>query len=163
MNYKRLIPVALVIALISGLYILIAQYFQISALWLPYISWASYFMIGGKTAILPKLIAGFFIGMLIGLFTVLCINPISVLVGTQLALPLIVFVMVFIILLFELVESIDLIPAYFLAYTSYFAYYYGGFGGAKATPFGILPLFFCLLMIGLILGVISVKVRKKIY
>lgn len=162
MKLTQLFPSALVIALISGLYILIAQYFQVSALWLPYIGWSAYCIAGGKTSILPKMIAGLAGGMFIGVLTVLSIGPAAGFAGSTLALPLVVFFMVLFILLMELIKPLDMIPAYFFAYSSYFAYFYGKFGGKEATPVSILPDFFVLLMIGLGLGYLTSEIRRKI-
>lgn len=162
MKLSQLFPSVLAIALVSALYIFIVQYFQISALWLPYIGWSVYCIAGGKPSLLPKMIAGFAGGMFVGVLTVLSIGPATGFIGSTLALPLVVFFMVLFILLMELIKPIDMIPAYFFAYSSYFAYFYGKFGGEKATSVGILPEFFVLLMIGLGLGFLTAEIRRKI-
>lgn len=162
MKFTQLLPSALVIALISGIYIYIAQYFQVSALWLPYISWSAYFIIGAKPSLLPKMTAGFAGGMFIGLFTVFAIGPAAGFVGSTLALPVVVFFMALFILLMELIKPVDLVPVYFFSYASYFAFFYGKFGGEEATPVGVLPDFFVLLMVGLGLGYLTSEIRRKI-
>lgn len=161
MKFRELLPIALSISFISGIYILIAQYFQISALWLPYISWTAYFLDGSNPKRLLKQILCFTGGMLIGVFTLLLLNPVTSIFGSTFALPVIVFFMVLIILLLELVKEADIVPVYFFSYSSYFAYYYGKFGGESATPLNILPKFWLLLMIGLGLGFFTSEIRKK--
>jgi len=53
-------------------------------------------------------------------------------------------------------------PAYFFSYTSYFAYFFGGFGGKEATSLNIIPVFWILLMVGLGLGFFTSELRKRI-
>ncbi|MBI4991102.1 DUF1097 domain-containing protein [Candidatus Gottesmanbacteria bacterium] len=161
MKFRQLFPVALSISFTSGIYILIAQYFQVSALWLPYISWTAYFLDGSNPKRLIKQILCLTGGMLIGVFTVLLLNPVTSILGPTFALPVIVFFMVLVILLLELVKEVDIVPVYFFSYSSYFAYYYGKFGGESATPLNILPEFWLLLMIGLGLGLLTSEIRKR--
>jgi hypothetical protein len=128
MKLKRFFLVILIIAFISALYVLFAQKMQISAMWLPFISWTLYCLDGGKPKRLFNLIFGFSSGMLIGAATVLLIPLFTAILGTTFALPTIVFFIVLLILLSELVNPINSVPAYYFAYSSYFAYYYGKFG-----------------------------------
>ena len=162
MKLTQLFPSACAIAFTSALYIFVAQYFQVSAIWLPYISWASYFLVGGKPSVLPKMIAGFTGGMLAGYVTIVAVSPVSGFVGSSFALPFVVFCLTLFILLLELVKPIDMIPVYFFSYASFFAYFFGGFGGGDATPLSVLPLFWVLLMVGFGLGFLTAQLRKKI-
>lgn len=162
MKFHKLLPVAITIALTSGVYIFIAQSFQITALWLPYISWTTYFLDGAKPSRLPNLAICLTGGMLIGLMTVLLIDPVTNILGPMLSLPVIVFFMVLLILLLELIKGADSVPAYFFAYSSYFAFYYGKFGGEFATPTNILPQMWLLLIAGLGLGYFTSEIRKTI-
>lgn len=162
MTFRKLFPVAVVIALTSGVYIFIAQYFQISALWLPYISWTTYFLDGAKPSRILNIAICFTGGLFIGLLTVLLINPITGILGPTLSLPVIVFFMVLLILLLELLKGADIVPVYFFSYSSYFAYYFGKFGGESATPISVLPIMWLLLMVGLGLGYFTSEIRKII-
>jgi hypothetical protein len=101
-------------------------------------------------------------GMLIGLMTVLLIDPLTNILGSTFSLPVIVFFMVLLILLLELIKGANMVPVYFFSYSSYFAYYYGKFGGDLATPFNILPMMWLLLIIGLGLGYFTSEIRKII-
>jgi hypothetical protein len=162
MRFIRLVPIAITTALTAAVYVLIAQYFQVNALWLPFISWALYFIAGGKPSELPKEIAGLTNGMIFGYLTLIAVAPISNLTGQTLAMPVTVFFAALFILLLEPIKLFSMIPAYFLSYTSYFAYYFGGFGGEKATSLNIMPMFWILLMVGLGLGFFTAEIRKKI-
>lgn len=162
MKFTHLFPSACAIAFTSALYIFVAQYFQVSAIWLPYISWASYFLVGGKPSVLPKMIAGFSGGMFAGYMTLLMVGPVSSVIGTSFAWSFVVFCLTLFILLLELVKPIDMIPVYFFSYASFFAYFFGGFGGGNATPLSVLPTFWVLLMVGLGLGFLTAQLRRKI-
>lgn len=162
MKFSQLFPVAFAIALIASIYVLAAQYFQISAVWLPFISWALYFIVGGKPSYLSKEILCLTGGMIFAFVTLVMVGPISGLVGKIFAMPVTVFIAAFLILILELFKPLDMIPAYFFSYTSFFAYYYGGFGGEGATPLGIMPLYWTLLMVGLGLGYFTSEIRNKI-
>lgn len=162
MTFRRLFPIILITAFISALYVLFAQALQISAMWLPFISWTFYCLDGANPKRLFNLVFGFTMGMLIGLATVMLINPMTAIFGATFALPIIVFFMVIIILLAELVKPVNSVPAYFFAYSSYFAYYYGKFGGVSQTPINIIPLFWTLSLFGFGLGVITMAIRRKL-
>lgn len=162
MTFQRLLPVILITAFISALYVLFAQTLQINAMWLPFISWTLYCLDGAKPKRLFNLIFGFTTGMLIGALTVILINPVSAILGTTLALPVIVFFMVIIILIAELVKPINSVPSYFFAYSSYFAYYYGKFDKASQTPISIIPTFWILAILGFGLGFITMELRNKL-
>lgn len=162
MKLKQILPVASTIAAVAAVYILIAQYFHVSALWLPYISWTLYSAIGGKPSNLVKEVLGLTVGMIFGYLTLISISPLSGYIGITLTLPVLVFLVTFFIILLETVELFNMIPAYFFSYTSYFAYYFGAFGGIGATPLSIIPLFWVLLMIGVGLGFISSELRRML-
>ena len=162
MKFTKLLPVAISISLTAAAYILIAEYFQVSALWLPFITWALYFIVGGKPSSLPKEIAGTTGGMIFGYLTLLAVVPIASIVGKTLSMPVAVFFAALFILLLELVDLFSMTPAYFFSYTSYFAYFFGGFGGKEATSLNIIPVFWILLMVGLGLGFFTSELRKRI-
>src|SRR4030042_7085440 len=106
MKFRRLFPVSLITAFISALYVLFAQTLQISAMWLPFISWTLYCLDGANPKRLSNLVFGFTIGMFVGAATVLLINPVSAIFGATFALPIVVFFMVLLILLAELVKPV---------------------------------------------------------
>ncbi|EKD87029.1 MAG: hypothetical protein ACD_37C00070G0003 [uncultured bacterium] len=162
MKFSQLFPSAFVIALTSAVYVYFASSLNISAIWLPFISWSAYFIVGGKPSLLPKMIAGFTIGMIIGYLTIVFTGFLSGAIGSDLSLSIVVFFMTFLILLSELVKSIDMVPVYFFAYSSYFAYFYGRFDGETVMPIEILPKFWLLIMLGLGLGYFTSELRKKI-
>ncbi len=101
-------------------------------------------------------------GMFFVYLTILMVGPVSSVIGTSFALPFVVFCLTLFILLLELVKPIDMIPVYFFSYASFFAYFFGGFGGGDATPVSILPVFWVLLMVGLGLGFLTTQLRRNI-
>jgi len=162
MKFSKFLPVALMIAVIAALYILLAQYFKVSAIWVPFISWPLYFIAGAKPSRLHKEVLGLTGGILFGYVTLLVATPFSGFFGSTLGLPLTVLLVAFTIVILELTDWFELAPAYFFAYAGYFAYVFGGFGGKVTTPAKDMIPFWILLMVGLGLGYISAFLRKKI-
>lgn len=162
MSIKKFIPVSIMVAVIAALYILVANWLKVGAIWVPFISWPLYFMAGAKPSRLHKEIFGLSGGILAGYVTLMAVAPISTVVGSTLGLPVTVFFVAFIIMMLELTDWFELAPAYFFAFASYFAYLFGGFGGETATSLNIIPMFWLLLMVGLGLGYITAFLRKKI-
>lgn len=170
MTLKKFLPVALMVAVVAAIYVIVVQYLKVSAIWVPFISWPLYFMAGAKPGRLHKEVIGLTGGMIFGYLTLSAMGPIGNIVGPTLGLPVTVFFVALIILLLELTDWFELAPAYFFAYAGYFAYVFGGFGGALATDFSNLlkiawvsmPLYWVLLMVGLVLGIITAALRKKI-
>jgi len=162
MKFSKFFPVALMVAVIAALYILVAQYLKVSAIWVPFISWPLYFIAGSKPSRLHKEILGLTGGILFGYVTLLVATPFSQFFGATLGLPLTVLLVAFSIVTLELTNWFELAPAYFFAYAGYFAYVFGGFGGPAATPAKSMIPFWILLMVGLGLGYISAFLRKKI-
>ncbi len=162
MTLKKFFPVAVVIAVVAALYIVVAQYLKVNAVWVPFISWPLYFIAGAKPTRLHKEIIGLTGGMIFGYLTVLVLTPMMGWVGAFWALPIIVLFAAFIIVLLELTDWFELAPAYFFAYAGYFAFLFGGFGGATATPLSAMIPFWILLMVGLALGYLTAYLRKMI-
>jgi len=160
MTLKKFLPVALMVAGCAAIYVIVAQYFKVSALWLPFIGWPLYFLAGAKPSRLHKEIIGITGGIFFGYITLLVLPVVSGL-GT-LALPIIVFFIAFIIVLLELTDWFEMAPAYFFAYASYFAYQFGGFGGPSSTIASNMFPVWGLIMVGLGLGYISALLKVKI-
>jgi len=162
MSYTKFLPVAIMIALVAALYVLIANALQVSALWVPFISWPLYFIAGAKPSRLHKEVIGLTGGMLAGYVTLLAVTPISSVVGATLGLPVTVMFIAFIIVMLELTDWFELAPAYFFAFAGYFAYLFGNFGGQNATSFSVMLPYWILLMVGLGLGYLTALMRTKI-
>lgn len=162
MTIKQFLPVVLMIAIVAALYVLVAQYFKVSALWVPFISWPLYFIAGAKPSRLHKEVIGLTGGMIFGYLTLVVAVPFTNLFGSVLGLPLTVFLAAFIIVLLELTDWFELAPAYFFAFAGYFAYVFGGFGGPGATYVSAMFPYWVLLMVGLGLGYFTALLRKKI-
>jgi len=160
MTFKKFLPVALMVAVTAAVYVIIAGYLKVSALWLPFIGWPLYFLAGAKPSKLHKEIIGITGGVLFGYVTLLALPVFSGL--GSFALPTIVFFVALIIAILELTDWFELAPAYFFAYAGYFAYVFGGFGGPNATNFSSMFPVWVLIMVGLGLGVISAFLKVKI-
>lgn len=145
------------IAVAAALFVLVAQALNVSALWVPFISWPLYFIAGAKPARLPKEIIGLTGGVVAGYITLAVVAPIGNLVGDTLSLPMTILIVAFVIVMLELTDWFELAPAYFFAFAGYFAYLAGG-----ATPFKAMFPFWALLMVGLVLGYLTALMRKKI-
>lgn len=161
MTIKKFIPVALMISLVAALYVIGANWLKVSALWAPFISWPLYFIAGAKPSRLHKEVIGLSGGVLAGYLVLLAVGPVSGAIGATLGLPLIVFLVAFIIVMLELTDWFELAPAYFFAFAGYFAYFFGNFAG-NATAFQAMFPFWGLLMAGLALGYLTALLRKKI-
>lgn len=162
MKFSKFFPVALMVAIIAALYVLVAQYVKVSALWVPFISWPLYFIAGSKPSRLHKEVIGLTGGIIFGWVTLVVVVPFSKIFGATLGLPLTVLLVAFIIVILELTDWFELAPAYFFAYAGFFAYVFGGFGGKTATPASSIIPYWILLMVGLVLGLVSAFLRKKI-
>lgn len=160
MTFKKFLPVALMVAATAGIYVIIAQYLKINALWLPFIGWPLYFIAGAKPARLHKEIIGITGGIIFGYLTLLTLPVFSGL--GSFALPIIVFFVALIIVILELTDWFEMAPAYFFAYASYFAYHFGGFGGSTGTIFSNMLPVWVLIMVGLGLGYITALLKVKI-
>ncbi|MFH1714439.1 MAG: DUF1097 domain-containing protein [Candidatus Nealsonbacteria bacterium] len=162
MKFKAFLPVAIMIGVVAAVYVFVAQYLEISALWVPFISWPLYFIAGAKPSRLHKEIIGLTGGIIFGFLTLVVVVPMGNIFGAVLSLPLTVFLAAIIIVLLELTDWFELAPAYFFSFAGYFAYLFGGFGGAEATNASVIPLFWVLLMVGLGLGYMTAFLRRKI-
>jgi len=162
MTFKKFIPVAIMIGVVAALYVLVAQYLKVSALWVPFISWPLYFIAGSKPSRLHKEVLGLTGGILFGYLTLVVVVPFSSYFGSTLGLPLTVLIVAFLIVLFELTDWFELAPAYFFAYAAYFAFVFGGFGGPGASNASSMVPVWVLLMVGLVLGYLTAGLRKKI-
>jgi len=157
------------VAIVAALYVLVANWLTAYgwtwiALWVPFISWPLYFLVGAKpVSRVGKEIIGLIGGVLFGWLTIVAIAPVMTIFGSY-ALPVIVFCVAFIILILELTNWFELATAYFFAYAAYFAYFFGGVGGyyAAGQPAQAMWPVIVLLMVGLFLGFFTANARKKL-
>ncbi|MDO8555200.1 MAG: DUF1097 domain-containing protein [bacterium] len=161
MTFKKFLPVGIMIAAVATIYVIVAQYLKVSALWVPFISWPLYFIAGAKPSRLHKEVIGLIGGVIFAYLTLVIVVPFTGIFGSILGLPLTVFLVALIIVMLELTDWFELAPAYFFSFAGYFAYVFGGFGG-QATPAQSIIPFSVLLMAGLGLGYLTAMFRKKI-
>ncbi len=155
---KNFTPVCLMVAFIASLWMIISAKTGIIA-WVPFISWALYFIAGSRISRLGKEVIALTGGVVIGYIVLLLIPKFIVLFGSTFGVPVIVFIAAFIIVILELTNWFELAPAYFFGFATYFAAF---FAAPAATPIMMLwPVWFPL-MIGLLLGVITAELRKRI-
>lgn len=161
MTITKFLPVSAMIGVLAALSIILTSALQVPP-WPIFISWGLYFIAGAKPSRLHKEVLGLSGGIVFGYLTLAAAPAYTTVFGGTLGLPLTVFSAAFIIVLLELTDWFELAPAYFLSYAGYFAYVFGGFGGQGATPFNAIPLFWALIMVGLLFGYVSAYLRQKI-
>ena len=161
MTLTKFIPVSAMVAFAAALWIYIGSWAGL-ALWVPFISWAMYFVFD-PTASRPKRaikeVIGLTGGILFGYATLVIMPVMGGLFGGTHALPVTVFIVAFTIVMLELTNWFELAPAYFFSYAGYFAYVFGGFAESKESA--LVPFWF-LIMIGLAIGFATALVRRKI-
>lgn len=162
MTFGKFFPVAVMIALAAAIYVIVAQYFKVSALWVPFISWPLYFIVGSKLSRIHKQIFALTGGMLFGYLTLVVVAPVSSIVGSNFGLSATVFLVAFSIVMLELTDWFELAPAYFFSYAGYFAYFFGGFAGPGVSNATAMVPYWILLMAGLGMAVITAFLRKEI-
>lgn len=135
-------------------------------LWVPFISWALFFIAGAKYSRLHKLIIGLTGGTIYAVVLIWLLPTFNGIFGDSLGLPVLVFLAGTTIVLLEVTDWFELAPAYFFSFASFFAFWFGKFGGSTGTTDLILsPIanFWILLMVGLGLGVATYFLREKIF
>src|SRR3989344_7914809 len=97
MTFKKFLPVGLMIAAVATLYVIVAQYLKVSALWVPFISWPLYFIAGAKPSRLHKEVIGLIGGVIFAYLTLVVVVPFTGIFGSVLGLPLTVFLVALVI------------------------------------------------------------------
>ncbi|HZX01239.1 MAG TPA: DUF1097 domain-containing protein [Candidatus Paceibacterota bacterium] len=161
MTFTKFLPVALLIGALAAFSVILTAWFAV-AVWPIFISWGMYFLAGAKPSRLHKEVIGLTGGIAFGYLTLFAAPYYASIFGATWGLPLTVFTVASIIVLLELTDWLELAPAYFLSYAAYFAYVFGNFGGAGTTAASALVPFWILTMVGLVFGVVSGYLRKKI-
>lgn len=158
---QKFIPVAVMVGTLAALFVIIATKLQL-ILWIPFISWALFFIAGAKYSRLPKQIIGLTGGLLFAVVILYLIPIFMNIFGGFWALPILVFLAAFLIVLLEVTDWFELAPAYFFSFAGYFALLFGGSVPAQMTGQNIFT-FWYMLMVGLLLGVITQFLRDKIF
>ena len=166
MTFKQFLPVPVMIGVTAGLWMVVVGQWKISAFplipWVPFITWALYFMAGAKRSRLMKEAIGVTGGILAAVAVLLAFQGLSGVVGQGWwVLPLVVFFAAFTIVALEWTNWFELAPAYFFTFAGYFAFLFGGFMGPKMTLSNIL-WFWVLSLIGLGIGLLTSELRKWI-
>ncbi len=160
MPISKFIPVAIMVGIVAAIFIIVGNKLSI-ALWVPFISWALFFMAGAKYSRLPKEIIGLTGGLLFAVVLLWLLPAFSNIFGASMGMPVLVFLTAFSIVMLELTNWFELAPAYFFSFAGYFAFLFGGFAGSQMTLSNIFN-FWILLMVGLVLGIITQFLRDKI-
>lgn len=162
MSIAKFAPVAAAIGILAGGWIAVGNAYSL-VLWVPFLSWALVFGAGAaKFSRVPKEVIGLVGGTAIAVILVLLIPRVTDIVGGTLALPLLVFLAAFIIVMLELTDLFELAPAYFYSFAGFFAYLFGGFEGGVGITTGSVTMYIVLLLVGTGLGLVSVIVRNFI-
>lgn len=158
---KKFIPVAVMVGILAALFVFIGMKLNF-ILWVPFISWALFFIAGAKYSRIHKEIIGLTGGLLFAAILLFLLPIFMKIFGNVLALPILVFLVAFLIVILELTDWFELAPAYFFSFAGYFALLFGGSAPAQMTGQNIFT-FWYLLMLGLILGVITQFLRDGIF
>ena len=160
MSIAKFAPVAVAVGILAGGWVAIGNAYSL-VLWIPFLSWALVFGAGaGKFSRVPKEIVGLIGGTAAAVILVLLIPTATSIVGGTLALPVLVFLAAFSIIMLELTDLFELAPAYFYSFAGFFAYLFGGFEGGVGITTGSVTMYIALLLVGTGLGLASVIVRS---
>lgn len=130
-------------------------------LWVPFISWALFFMAGSKYSRLHKEIIGLTGGLVAAVVLLWLLPGFSNFFGANWGLPVLVFLAASTIVMLELTDWFELAPAYFFSFAGYFAFLFGGFVGTAMTFPNIIN-FWILLMVGMGLAMLTQFLRDAI-
>jgi len=157
----KFVPVAAMVGLLAAFYVFIGTKLNF-VLWVPFISWALFFMAGAKYSRLHKEIIGLTGGLFFAVILLYLLPFFGEIFGSVWALPVLVFLVVFVIVMLELTDWFELAPAYFFGFAGYFALLFGGSAPAQMSAANILN-YWSLLMLGLGLGVLTQVLRDAIF
>lgn len=159
MSITKFIPVAVGTGIIAAVWVYVGSLYAL-ALWVPFLSWALVFGAGaGKFNRIPKEIIGLVGGTAIAVILIQLLPTTTSIIGATWALPALVFLAAFIIVMLELTDLMELAPAYFYSFAGFFAYLFGGFAGADGITVSSVAIYIGLLVIGTGLGVATILVR----
>lgn len=165
MPISKFIPVAAIIGIVAALWTIIGMKSNL-VLWVPFMSWALFFIAGAKYTRLHKMAIGLTGGTIYGVVLIWLLPAFNSILGDSWGLPALVFLAGTTIVLLEVTDWFELAPAYFFSFASFFAFWFGKFGGPTTGTtdlvFGPIMNFWILLMVGLGLGVATQFLREKI-
>lgn len=161
MPVSKFIPVALMVAILASGWVIVGTKMNL-VLWVPFISWALFFIAGAKYSRLPKEIIGLTGGLFFAAVLLWLLPNFSNIFGANWGLPALVFLVAFIIILLELTDWFELAPAYFFSFAAFFAFLFGGFSGTTTISLSNILNFWILLLVGSGLGVLTQFLRERI-
>lgn len=167
MPISKFLPVALMVAALATSWVVIGSRMNL-VLWVPFISWALFFMAGAKYSRLHKEVIGLTGGAVFAVVLLWLLPTFSNIFGAAWGLPVLVFLAAFLIVLLEVTDWLELAPAYFFSFAAFFAFWFGKFAGSTAgvgpdiLAWGPIVNFWFLLMIGLGYGALTQLFRDKI-
>lgn len=129
-------------------------------LWIPFISWAMWYMVGPALSLRKKRFHKNLIGALGGTFyaaAFIALIPVFSTIFGNFAIPVLGFLAGMTIVLLELTDWFEYAVAYFFTFAGYFAYAFGGFGPAGWVQ-GI-AYYLALILAGFALGFITDSLR----
>lgn len=135
-------------------------------LWLPFISWATWYAIGPTWELRKKRalknVVGAFGGTIVAIVFIMLIPFFTSIFG-DFAIPVLGFLAGMFIVLLELTDLFEWALGYFYAFASYFAFAFAGAAfGATESHVTNFMIFFGHLLVGFVLGAITDIVRVKI-
>ena len=168
---SKWIPIATMVGILAGGTVLVGNMLSSSLswmgplIWVPFISWALYFMAGGMASRLHKYALALIGGVIFGWLTIILGNMLVPVVGGLFAYPIVVFCVAFTIVMLELTDWFELAPAYFFGYAGYFAAAFGfskALGFEKPEDLTLVGYHIALTLLGLFLGWLTVTIKVQL-
>lgn len=150
MKFTQFLPIPIVVFFMAFLWMVIAKNFNLLA-WVAFLTWGAYFMSGITTKSAIREGIGFTLGIIFGAVIILLTTYLAPALGDY-ALPVVVGLAGFTIVLLELVPWVDMAPSYFIGAAAFF-----GAGGSPdvATFMAV----FVPGMLGLAIGYVTAYLR----
>lgn len=161
MSFQKFLPIPIMFGILAGIATILAGAVQFAP-WPIFVGWAVYLVAGAKPSLLSKEVAALIGGIILGYLTFAVLPSATGTFGATLALPVVVAVAVFCMVVVGRVQMLSLAPALVIAYATYLAYVLGSFGGAATTSVNALMPFFILNVVGFAFGYVSIFLQTKL-
>jgi len=160
MSFQKFLPIPIMFGVLAGIATILAGVTGFAA-WPIFVGWMVYLFAGAKPSLLSKEGAALIGGVILGYLTFLALPSVDIL-GATFALPVVVAVAVFVMVVVGRIPLLSLTPAIVVPYATYLAYVLGSFGGAGTTPANSIVPFLVLNAVGFGFGYVSVLLQTKL-
>lgn len=161
-SFLKFLPVTLNVGIWVFIWLWVGLAYNL-VLWIPFISWAMWYMVGPTWSVRKKRFHKNIIGALGGTLyaaVFIALIPAFSSVFGSFAIPVLGFLAGMTIVLLELTNWFEYATAYFFTFAGYFAFAFGGF--ASGAIFQDILYFLALILAGFLLGFITDTIRVYI-